>query len=65
MGEPAIIAFSRNLDAARKIKEAIGGDIIGYSGDAFRLAFKEYRSIIAIVATGIAVRNIAPLVCDK
>jgi len=65
MGEPAIIAFSRNLDLAEKIKDVTGGEIITYSRDAFRLAFKEYRSIIAIMAVGIAVRNIAPLVCDK
>jgi cobalt-precorrin 5A hydrolase len=65
MGEPAIIAFPRNIDLAKKIKDVIGGDIITYSGDAFRLAFKEYGSIIAIMATGIAVRNIAPLVSDK
>lgn len=65
MGEPAIIAFSRNLDAARKIQETIGGDIVEYSRDAFRLAFKEHKSIIAIMAAGIAVRNIAPFVCDK
>ncbi|NJD52799.1 MAG: cobalt-precorrin 5A hydrolase [Candidatus Methanoperedens sp.] len=65
MGELAIIAFSRNLDIAKKIKDATGGDIIEYSKDAFKIAFEEYRSIIAIMATGIAVRNIAPLISDK
>lgn len=65
MGEPAIITFPRNIDLAKKIKDITGGDILIYSVDAFKLAFKEYRSIIAIMATGIAVRNIAPLVSDK
>jgi len=65
MGEPAIIAFSRNINVAKKIKDVTGGDIIEYSRDAFKIAFGEYRSIIAIMASGIAVRNIAPLVCDK
>jgi len=65
MGELAIIAFSRDLDRAKNIKNVIGGDILTYSGDAFKLAFEEYGSIIAIMATGIAVRKIAPLVCDK
>ncbi len=65
MGEPAIITFPRNIDLAKKIKDVTGGDILTYSVDAFKLAFKEYRSIIAIMATGIAVRNIAPLVSDK
>ncbi|HEX7575596.1 MAG TPA: cobalt-precorrin 5A hydrolase [Candidatus Methanoperedens sp.] len=65
MGEVAIIAFSRNLEIAKKIKDIIGGDIIIYSKEAFKLAFEKYRSIIAIMAVGIAVRNIAPLVFDK
>lgn len=65
MGEVAIIAFSRNLEIAGKIKDITGGDIIIYSKDAFKLAFEKYDSIIAIMAAGIAVRNIAPFVCDK
>lgn len=65
MGETAIITFPRNIDLAKKIKDVTGGEILTYSVDAFKLAFKEYRSIIAIMATGIAVRNIAPLVSDK
>ncbi len=64
MGEIAIIAFSRALDRARKIQEFVGGEIIPYSGDAFKKAF-EFDAIIAIMAAGIAVRNIAPLVSDK
>src|SRR5659263_422399 len=65
MGELAIIAFSRNFDIAKKIKDVTDGDIIEYSTDAFKIAFEEYRLIIAIMASGIAVRNIAPLLCDK
>jgi cobalt-precorrin 5A hydrolase len=65
MGEPAIITFPRNIDLAKKIKDVTGGDILTYSVDAFKHAFKEYASIIAIMAAGIAVRNIAPLVSDK
>lgn len=65
MGEIAIITFSRNLEIAEKIKNITGGNIIIYSKDAFKLAFEKYGSIIAIMAAGIAVRNIAPLVCDK
>lgn len=65
MGELAIIAFSRNLDIAEKIKEFTGGDVLTYSRDAFKRAFEEYDSIIAVMAAGIAVRNIASLVSDK
>ena len=64
MGRTAIITFSRNLDAAQKVKEAVDGEIILYSDSAFEKAF-EYDTIIAIMATGIAVRNIAPLIRDK
>ncbi len=65
MGEPAIITFSRNLDIAEKIRDFIGGDIITYSKEAFKQTFEKYNSIIAIMAAGIAVRNIAPLIRDK
>ena len=64
MGRTAIITFSRNLDAAQKVKEVVGGEIISYSDDAFEKAF-EYDAIIAIMAAGIAVRNVAPLIRDK
>lgn len=65
MGEVAIIALLSNLDAARKIQEFIGCDVLTYSQDSFKQAFEEYNSIIAIMAAGIAVRNIAPLMRDK
>lgn len=65
MGELAIITFSRNLAAADKIKDFSGGDILMYSKEAFKQAFEEYDSIIAVMAAGIAVRNIAPLIRDK
>jgi cobalt-precorrin 5A hydrolase len=64
MGELAIITFPRNLSLARKIQEFLGGEIIPYSKDAFKQAF-EFDSIIAVMAAGIAVRNIAPLIHDK
>ncbi len=65
MGEPAIITFSRNRTAAERIAAFTGGEIIAYSKDAFKQAFDKYDSIIAIMAAGIAVRNIAPLISDK
>jgi cobalt-precorrin 5A hydrolase len=64
MGELAIITFPRNLILAEKIQEFLGGEIIPYSKDAFRQAFG-HDSIIAIMAAGIAVRNIAPLIHTK
>jgi cobalt-precorrin 5A hydrolase len=64
MAEIAIIALPLNLDGARKIQEFVGGEIIQYSRDAFKQAF-EFDAIIAVMAVGIAVRNIASLVRDK
>ncbi len=65
MDNLAIIAFQRNLDVAKKIQEFAGGEILTYSKDVFKQAFEEYNSIIAIMAAGIAVRKIAPLISNK
>lgn len=65
MGELAIITFSRNLAAAEKLRDFTGGEIVTYTKEAFKQAFDEYDSIIAIMAAGIAVRNIAALIHDK
>lgn len=64
MADIAIIALPRSLDGARKIQGFTGGEIIPYSADAFERAF-EFDAVIAIMAAGIAVRNIAPLVKNK
>lgn len=64
MAELAIITFRRNLDIAREIQGLTGGEILIFSKEAFKQAF-EYDMIIAIMAIGIAVRNIADLISDK
>ncbi len=64
MDKIAIIAFERGFDGARKIQGIVGGEIIPYTRDAFKQAF-EFDAIIAVMAAGIAVRNIATLVRDK
>ncbi len=64
MDNIAIITFERNLHIAEKIKECTGGKIILYSKDAFKQGF-EFDAIIAVMAIGIVVRNIASLVKDK
>jgi cobalt-precorrin 5A hydrolase len=61
----AIIYFDRNQSRAEKIKSALGGDIILYAADVFEKAFERYEAIVAIMATGIVIRKIAPLVADK
>ena len=65
MDKLAIIAFPRDLIIAEKIREFTNGEILLYSKDVFGQAFGEYGSIIAIMAAGIVVRNIAPLLQDK
>ncbi|MEX2721595.1 MAG: hypothetical protein Q6362_009345, partial [Candidatus Wukongarchaeota archaeon] len=61
----AIIVFERDFGTATKIQEAIGGEILVYSKGVFEQAFKQFDIVIAIMATGIVVRKIAPLVKDK
>ncbi len=65
MNNIAIITFPRNLDIAEKIKEMTDGDILLYDENIFRFAFERYGAIIAIMASGIVVRNIAPLINEK
>jgi len=65
MDKPAIIVFPRDIVVAEKIRDFMDGKILLYSKDVFRQAFGEYNSIIAIMAAGIVVRNIAPLLQDK
>ncbi|WP_245527549.1 cobalamin biosynthesis protein CbiG [Methanosalsum zhilinae] len=43
----------------------LGADILVYKKGIFRSAFENYHSIIALFATGIVVREIAPLITDK
>ena len=40
-------------------------DILIYDKSVFKTAFKEYDAIVAVFATGIVVREIAPLIEDK
>ena len=61
----AIICFDRNRSRAEKIQSAIGGDIVLYNQDAFKKAFELYGGIVAIMATGIVTRKIAPLLTEK
>ncbi len=43
----------------------MAGDLIIYSKEAFRTAFTQYKAIIAVMACGIVVRELAPLLDDK
>jgi len=50
---------------ARRLAEMLGADVLPYSQGVFAEAFRRYRRIVAVMAMGILVRGIAPLVKDK
>jgi cobalt-precorrin 5A hydrolase len=65
MTDTAVIALDRFLPQARRIAGVLGAEVIEYSPDAFRRGFAGYRRIVAVMSTGIAVRQAAPLLADK
>ncbi|MDI6896262.1 cobalt-precorrin 5A hydrolase [Methanocella conradii] len=61
----AVISLGRFIDSARKVADFLGADLLLYDKGAFASAFRRYRSIVAVMSAGIAVRGIAPLLSDK
>jgi cobalt-precorrin 5A hydrolase len=61
----AVIFLGRFREPAEKVAGLLGGDLIAYSPEAFGTAFRTYQRIAAVMATGIAVRGIGPLLRDK
>ncbi|MCD4801252.1 MAG: cobalamin biosynthesis protein CbiG, partial [Methanococcoides sp.] len=59
------MTFERNLDVANKLADHIEADVIIYKKDIFKDIFEDYQAIVAVFATGIVVREIAPLIVDK
>jgi len=60
-----VITFERNREVASRIAELLEADLLLYEKGIFRQAFEKYRVIVAVFATGIVVRDIAPLIKDK
>ncbi|MDI6719415.1 MAG: cobalt-precorrin 5A hydrolase [Methanomicrobiales archaeon] len=60
-----VIAMPHALGNGELIARTLGADLVPYSGDAFRDAFSRYRRIVALMAAGIAVRQLAPLIQSK
>ncbi|MGZ4916790.1 MAG: cobalt-precorrin 5A hydrolase [Halobacteriota archaeon] len=60
-----IICFKRNRDRAQQIQSAIGGKVVVYHKNAFDEAFSNRSAIVALMATGVVAREIAPLLNDK
>jgi cobalt-precorrin 5A hydrolase len=61
----AVIFLERFRETAERVAAHLDGDLLPYSPEIFGTAFKIYQRIAAIMATGIAVHGIAPLIRDK
>lgn len=61
----AVVTFERNKEAAVKVARHVGGDIFLYKKGIFGDLMKSYDAIVAMFATGIAVREIVPFLSGK
>lgn len=60
-----MITFERNKEVAARIANHLKADLFLYEKGIFERVFKNYGAIIAVFATGIVVREIAPLLDNK
>ncbi|MCL2863446.1 MAG: cobalamin biosynthesis protein CbiG [Methanimicrococcus sp.] len=61
----AVVTFERNRDAADKLAKHLGGQVILYEKGIFKDIFSNFNAVVAVFATGIAVREIAPYLGSK
>jgi cobalt-precorrin 5A hydrolase len=60
-----IVLHIDHPEQAETLARWLGTEAVGYSDEAFVKAFREYEAIVAVMAIGIVVRKLAPLVRDK
>ncbi len=60
-----MITFERNLEVARKLADHVRAEVLIYKKGIFEEIFRQYDVIVAVFATGIVVREIAPLIVNK
>ncbi len=65
MTETVVIAFPRSFAQARMVAEHLNATLYPYDPEVFSRVFTSADRIVALMATGIVVRSIAPLVQDK
>jgi cobalt-precorrin 5A hydrolase len=65
MKKTAVIAFPRSFPQAQRIAEHLDAVLLPYDADVFARVFKSARRIVAVMATGIVVRSVAPLLQGK
>ncbi|MDR2943475.1 MAG: cobalamin biosynthesis protein CbiG [Methanosarcinales archaeon] len=61
----AVVTFERNMDAAQKLAAHLNGEIVLYEKGIFKDIFSDYNAVVAVFASGIAVREIAPYLGSK
>lgn len=60
-----MITFERNREVAARIADHLKADLYLYEKGIFERVFRNYGAIVAVFATGIVVREIAPLLDNK
>jgi cobalt-precorrin 5A hydrolase len=65
MTRTVVIAFPRSFPQARRIAEHLDATLVPYDADVFARTYKSAERIVALMATGIVIRSIAPLLEDK
>jgi len=65
MKRTVVIAFPRSFEQAQRIAAHLGATLLPYDADVFARVFESDLRIVALMATGIVVRAIAPLLHDK
>ena len=65
MNDTVVIAFPRSFSQAQKIALHLDATLLQYDADVFARVFESARRIVALMATGIVVRSVAPLLRDK
>lgn len=65
MTRTVVIAFPRSFPQARRIAEHLNATLLPYDADVFARTFESAQRIVALMATGIVIRSIAPLLENK
>ncbi len=61
----AVVHFPKDFEKAKKLEKYLNAELVEYSNDIFERLFDKYDVIVAIMASGIVVRKIAPLLESK
>ena len=65
MKDTIIITLEPTAERARELADRMDADFVLYSKEAFAGAYEHYRTVIAVMSAGIAVRSAAPHLRDK